>query len=222
MFMLEWQYLIFVLPGVAAIGYILLMAMGVFWSGGADLDAGHDVHADVGHDVSADAGHDVGGGDHDTDGGHGGHGPQVSLLGRAFGLLGVGKVPLSILCLSICLIWGALGMVLNAVLGTDSMRENILFAALGAVVAARAIAEGLAYLMPREESYHTPKAQLVGQVGEVLYEVTRTSGTVRLCDPSGNLLDLDCRIQEGDGIKAGTKVVLQEYEPTADVFFVRC
>jgi hypothetical protein len=101
------------------------------------------------------------------------------------------------------------------------MPRVILLAALVAAIGARGVAEGLAFLLPREESYHTPKEDLVGQVGEVLYEVTRTSGTVRLHDPSGNLLDLDCRIQDGDSIKAGTKVVLQEYEPTTDVFFVR-
>jgi hypothetical protein len=222
MSLLEWQNLIFALPMLAAILYILLMAVGFFWGGGADLDAGHDVHVDVGHDAPGDVGHDASGGaGHHADGGRGGHGLQVSLLGRVFGLLGMGKVPLSILWLSVCLIWGAAGLVLNVWLGMEDMPKVILFAALAAVVGARAVAEGLAYLLPREETYHTPKAELVGQVGEVLYEVTRTSGTVRLCDPSGNLLDLDCRIQDGAGLKAGTKVVLQEYEPSADVFIVR-
>jgi hypothetical protein len=222
MALLEWQYLIFVLPMLAAILYILLMSVGFFWGGGADLDAGQDVHVDVGHDVGGDAGHDVAGGaGHDAEGGQGGHGPQVSLLGRGFGLLGMGKVPMSILGLSFCFIWGAAGLLLNVFVGVENMGQVILFAALAAVIGSRALAEGLALLLPREESYHTPKADLVGQVGEVLYEVTRSSGTVRLCDPSGNLLDLDCRIQDGAGIKAGTKVVLQEYEPTSDVFFVR-
>jgi membrane protein implicated in regulation of membrane protease activity len=221
MAILEWQNLIFVLPMLAAILYILLMTVGFFWGGGGDLDAGHDLHVDVGHDVSGDAGHDVGSAGHGVEGGHGGQGSPVSLLGRAFGLLGIGKVPMSILGLSICLIWGAAGLVLNVFLGMETMRQNILFAALAAVVGARGVAEGLALLLPREESYHTPKAELVGQVGEVLYEVTRTSGTVRMRDPSGNLLDIDCRVQDGAGLKAGTTVVLQEYEPSADVFFVR-
>jgi hypothetical protein len=100
------------------------------------------------------------------------------------------------------------------------MVRVILFAALAAVVGARLAAECLAMLLPREESYHTLKAELIGLVGEVLYEVTRTSGTVRLRDPSGNLLDLDCRIQDGPNIKAGSQVKLQEYDGTADIFFV--
>jgi hypothetical protein len=213
MAVLQWQNLIFLLPMLAAILYILLMTVGLFWGEGGDLDTGHDVHVDVEHNVGS-AGHDAGNG-------HGSHVPHVSLLGRTFGLLGIGKVPMSILWLSICLIWGAAGLLLNVFLGMEAMRQNILFAALAAVVGARLVAEGLALLLPREESYHTPKAELVGQVGEVLYEVTTTSGTVRLRDPSGNLLDLDCRIQDGAGIKAGTKVVLQVYEPGADVYYVR-
>jgi hypothetical protein len=222
MFILEWQYLIFALPMLAAGLYVVLMTVGFAWGGDGDLDAGHDVHVDVGHDVPGDAGHDVtGGGGHDAESGHGGQGPHVNVLGRAFGLLGVGKVPTSISGLSICFIWGATGLLLNVWLGVEDMLRIILLAALAAVIGARGVAEGLALLLPREESYHTPKADLVGQVGEVLYEVTTTSGTVRLRDPSGNLLDLDCRIQDGAGLKAGTKVVLQEYEPTADVFFVR-
>jgi membrane protein implicated in regulation of membrane protease activity len=132
----------------------------------------------------------------------------------------VGKVPLSILLISICFIWGATGLVLNVLLGTDFMLRVVLCAALAAAVGARLAAECLAMLLPREESYHTPKAELVGLVGEVLYEVTRTSGTVRLRDPSGNLLDLDCRIQDGLSIKAGTQVRLREYDSTADIFFV--
>lgn len=214
MAILEWQNLIFVLPILAAFAYLLLMAVGSAGGGGHDLDAGHDIHLDAGHDVHLEAGHDAGAG-------HGGHGIQISLLGRAFGLLGIGKVPLSILVMSFCLTWGAAGLALNILRGHEDMVQNILFALLAAVIGARVIAEGLALLLPREESYHTPKTELVGQVGEVLYEVTPTSGTVRLRDSSGNLLDLDCRIQNGAGIKAGTPVVLQEYEPTADVFYVR-
>jgi hypothetical protein len=221
MAILEWQNLIFLLPMFAGLLYVLLMAAGSFWGPGADLDGGHDVHVEVDHDIHADVGHDVhADAGHDADSGHdaGGH---VSFLGRAFSLLGVGKVPLSILALSWCFIWGAAGLILNAVFGLESMHQNILFAALTGLIGARSIAEGLALVLPREESYHTPKAELVGQTGEVLYEVTQSSGTVRLSDPSGNLLDLDCRSQDGAAIKAGVRVVLHKYDPEADIFFVR-
>lgn len=214
MALLEWQNLIFVLPMAAAMLYILLMALGISLGEHGDLDVGHDVDLDVDHDVHVEVG------DH-GDGGHGGHGGHGSLLGSALGLLGVGKVPLSILLLSLCFVWGATGLVLNQFLGVEAMPRTLAFAALAAVVGARLVAEGLGALLPREETYHTPKAELVGQVGEVLYEVTKTSGTVRLSDPSGNLLDLDCRAQTDERFKPGAKVQLLEYDPATDTFFVR-
>ena len=133
----------------------------------------------------------------------------------------MGRVPLSILILSACFLWGAVGLALNVWLGTANMLRVLGLTALAAVVGTRLLAEGLAALMPGEESYHTTREELVGLAGEVLYEVTPTSGTVRLRDPTGNLLDLDCRIHSGDGIKAAQRVVLDEYDPSADVFFVR-
>ena len=166
------------------------------------------------HDAVGDAGHD-------GEAGHGDHGLNIGLFGRIFGLLGIGKVPLSILLLSLCFLWGASGLVLNVLLGVETMPRVILFAALAALIGSRVMTEGLALLLPREESYHTPKEEMVGQVGEVLYEVTQTSGCVRLYDSSGNLQDLDCRNRDQACIKAGTQVDLQEYDPSADIFFVR-
>jgi membrane protein implicated in regulation of membrane protease activity len=217
--LLEWQNLIFVLPMSAALLYVVLLASGLSFGDHGDVSVEHDL--DVGADHDLDAGHDVSGdGDHAGDTGESAHGhPHV--LGTLLTLLGVGKVPLSILMLSACLTWGAAGLILNVVLGTASMQRVVTFAALAAVVGTRLLAEGLAVLLPKEESYHTPKAKLVGEVGQVLYTVTRTSGTVRLQDPSGNLVDLDCRTSGEDSIPAGARVVIQEYDPSADVFFVR-
>ena len=96
----------------------------------------------------------------------------------------------------------------------------IILAALAALVGTRLLAEGLATVLPREESYYTPKEELVGETGEVLYEVTPSSGTVRLLDPSGNLLDLACRTEGEVRLRAGTRVVLEKYDPSADVFLV--
>ena len=56
---------------------------------------------------------------------------------------------MSILGLSFCFIWGATGLVLNVWRGAETMPQNILFAALAAVVGARSVAEGLAFLLRR-------------------------------------------------------------------------
>jgi hypothetical protein len=226
--LLEWQNLIFILPMATAILYVVLMAAGISMGEHGDLDVDHDISFD--QDLEVD--HDLGI-EHDVDGGHAlgdAHAPDAAgaahahhphLLGKALSFLGVGRVPLSILMISICLIWGAVGLVLNVVLGTDTMWRVVGFTALAAAVGTRLVAEGLAAVLPGEETYYTPKEQLVGEVGEVLYEVTPTSGTVRLCDSSGNLLDLDCRTWGDERIPAGARVVLQEYNASADWFAVR-
>ena len=218
--LLEWQNLIFVLPMSAALLYVVLLASGLSFGDHGDVAAGHDLHVAVDHDL--DAGHDLSGGaDQAVDTAESAHGHPPHILGALLTLLGVGKVPVSILILSACLTWGAAGLILNVVLGTTSMQRVVGFALLAAVVGTRLLAEGLALVLPGEESYHTPKPQLVGEAGQVLYAVTRTSGTVRLQDRSGNLLDLDCRTYGEESIPAGARVVLQEYDPAADVFFVR-
>ena len=175
---------------------------------------------DVGHDFDGGVEHD-----RDTDHaagrvGHTGPAASTGALARLLGLFGVGKVPLSILILGACFLWGAVGLALNVWLGTTNMLRVSGLAALAAVLGTRLLAEGLAALMPGEESYYTTREELVGLAGEVLYQVTPTSGTVRPRDPTGNLLDLDCRIHSGDGIQSAQRVVLDEYDSAADVFFV--
>jgi membrane protein implicated in regulation of membrane protease activity len=197
--------------------YVLLMASGLPMGEhgvdvGHDVDLGHDVHVDAGHDVHADS-------DHSADGAHPPH-PHPGLVASMLSLLGVGKVPLSILIISACLIWGGIGLVLNLVFGSETVLRTIAFSIVGTIGGTRLIAEGLSRVLPSEESYHTPKEELIGQVGEVLYAVSATSGTVRLCDPTGNLVDLDCRTGGPEPIKAGTRVVLTDYDPTSDLFFV--
>ncbi len=215
MALLDWQNLIFLLPMLAALAYTLLMAAGLgFGDHGVAVD--HDL--DVGHDFDAGAEHDL---DTDHDASHAGHAASAGAMASLLGLFGVGRAPLSILILSACVLWGAVGLALNVWLGTANMLRVSGLAALAAVLGTRLLAEGLAALMPSEESYYTTREELVGLSGEVLYEVTPTSGTVRLRDPTGNLLDLDCRIRSGDGVKTAQHVVLDEYDAAADVFFVR-
>jgi membrane protein implicated in regulation of membrane protease activity len=219
----EWYNLIFALPVVAALLYVVLMASGLSFGDHGDVSIDHDVGVDVGRDVSVgDVSHDVAGDlGHDADTGDADHAAHPHVLGAMLSLLGVGRAPLSILMMSACFIWGATGLVLNVLLGTDVMWQVVGFAALASLVGTRLVAEFLGSLLPGEESYHTPKQELTGEVAEVLYEVTPTSGTVRLQDPSGNLLDLACRSCGAEHIKAGTRVVLGKYDPGADLFLVR-
>lgn len=221
MAILEWQNLVFLLPMGAGLLYVVLMASGLALGHG-EMDMDHDVGVDLGHDVAADVDHDVGADlGHDADAGHAGHIPHLNVLGSVLSLLGVGRVPISILFLSACFLWGASGLLLNAFFGVNAMGRVICLAALATVVGMRLVAEGIAAVMPGEESYHTLKEELVGHQGEVLYTITHTSGAVRIFDPSGNLQDLACRTRQENEIPAGSRVVLDAYDPAADLFYVR-
>src|SRR5215212_7311883 len=108
--LLAWWNLIFLLPALAALLYLLLVASGT-------VDTGHDVDADLDADVDADLDTDAEamhgiehnlGGEHEHDG--------ESPFGEALGFLGFGRVPLSIVVLTFCFLWGFAGWATNTIL----------------------------------------------------------------------------------------------------------
>ena len=216
--LLDWQYLIFLLPIAFGTLYLLLLASGLGGgseSGDADASAGHDLgmdhgdiaHGDLGH---ADAGH--AGADHDL---------SPGLFGMVVSFLGIGKVPMSILMMSYCFVWGAAGIAGLTMLGESSVTRAIGIAAAGSILVTRYLAIGISKLVPSVESYSTPLATLVGLGGEVLYAITDSSGSVRVRDAGDNLRDVPCRVGPGDAsIPAGTKVVLFHYDAAKKVFYV--
>lgn len=217
MALLEWQNLIFALPMFTALLYVAMMAAGLAMDHDADIGHGPDLDHDIGHVPHLE--HDAHlEGDH----AHGGdHAPaHPGLFSAVLSFLGIGKVPLSILLMSASMIWGAVGLGLNMAF-PDAPIRAVAFAAFATIGGTRLIAQGLTKVLPGEESYHTPKEDLIGQTAEAMFEVNVASGTARLVDPSGNLLDLDCRAAGGERIAAGTRVVLTDYDPSTDLFYVQ-
>jgi hypothetical protein len=223
--LLDWQYLIFLLPIALGVLYLLLLASGLGGgseAGDADASVDHDLgmdHGDVGvdqgdiaHGDISDAHVEHAGADHDL---------HPGVLGSAVSFLGIGKVPMSILMMSYCFVWGATGMASLNMLGEPSVTKAIGIAAGASVLITRYLALGIAKLVPSVESYHTPLSTLVGLGGEVLYAITDSSGTVRVHDVETNLRDVPCRVAPGDkSIPAGTKVVLFHYDAAKQVFYV--
>jgi hypothetical protein len=245
MVLLEWQYLIFLLPiGFGAL-YLMLMAFGLCF-GESEIDAGgHDVDAEVDHDIGVDhdvalehdvaVEHDVGA-DHDISVEHDvgaqaagatavDHGDAgVAHLGAfdvLVGFLGVGKVPLTTLLLSYCFIWGGAGLISLTVLKQAPVWTAIVIAAAAANFLTRHLAAGVAWLLPALETYHTPKQHLLGLRGEVLYEVTENSGIVRVVDERHDQRDVHARVAPGaKKIPARTSVVLARYDAATKTFLV--
>ena len=230
--LLDWQYLIFLLPIAFGALYLLLMAAGLSGgseTGDADASVDHDVGMDHG-DVDADQG-DVTADHGDVAAGDVGHAHiehagldqelHPGLFDTAIGFLGIGKVPMSILMMSYCFIWGVSGMASITLLGEQAAVKAIGIAVVASILVTRYFAIGLSKLVPSVESYHTPQSTLVGLGGEVLYAITDSSGIVRVRDAQDNLRDVPCRVAPGDKrIPAGTEVVLLHYDPVKKVFFV--
>lgn len=226
--LLDWQYLIFLLPIAFGTMYLLLMAVGMFGGeGDADVSAGHDVgldHGDVGvghGDIAhADVSHGDIGHAHVEHAGAG-HGMHAGAFDALLGFFGLGKAPLSILMMSYCFVWGGVGVAGLTLLGEPAVWKAAGIAAVTTVLGTRYLAIGLSKVIPSVESYHTPLAALEGLSGEVLYAITENSGTVRVRDQQQNLRDVPCRIAPGEkSIPAGTKVVLFYYDPKTGMFAV--
>ncbi|MCS6777908.1 MAG: DUF1449 family protein [Chloroherpetonaceae bacterium] len=188
-----WQNLIFFIPLVTGALYALALAV----SGVGDTDAG-----ELEGDGEVEAG--------------------PGLWSGMLDFLGVGRVPLSILLTGLLLVWGASGLICNLFVGVHRVWISLLCATVMSVFGARVIGQGVARVVPSEESYHATRAELWGETGLALYSVHGQGGTVRVRDRFGHLLDLECRTFPGEeSIPAGSQVRLEEYDPERDVYLVR-
>jgi len=191
--MLQWYNLIFGLAFAAILLYVFVLSTGMI-AGGSDVD--HDAGADHDHadgDSNADGGHDTDGAHH-----HGG-------LWAMRGMLGLGKVPASVIVLVFLLFWGTSGLVANAYLRANiasnvnwawvSIAVALVVSVLGTGITARAVAR----IMPTSQSYATSARELIGSYAEVLFDVGAKAGTVRLTDRYHNTLDFQARAQVGSG-----------------------
>src|SRR5437660_2391917 len=146
--LLAWYNLIFVVPFALALLYVGIYAVSGLTFGESDVDAsGADVDADAhveleGHveapahiesdaHFDADADADVDADAHiDADAHVEGHGADEaapgSILASALSLLGVGRVPLSIVLMVLMLIWGMSGFFSNILLWEKYHNETTL------------------------------------------------------------------------------------------------
>lgn len=194
-----WWNLIFVLPFGTALVFLVLQAVGAM-----HLHDGHDVHAD--HD--ADAVH------HD-----------LSVFDKALSLLGVGRVPLSLLLTSFALLWGFLGWASNTILqpllGSPALFivPSIAIALVGSALLTRGFASAMSRIMPATETYATSKRELLGREGVAASEISASFGRVRVKDEYGNLQEVSCRVKAGEQpIPDGAKVVLMSFDDDADSY----
>jgi len=222
--LLQWQNLVFILPGIGSIFYILIISITGFGDGGHDIGGGgHDISVE--HDI-CDGGHDIGT-DHDMD--HDSdmdHDADQSMFIKALSFVGIGRVPISIIILTFCILWFFFGFISN--LWLNHLLPPFLYfwvslgiAFVGSILFTKMIASLLGKVMPSTETYDTTKSDLVGKTGMTNYKVTEESGFVHVTSNFSSSLEVSCRVEQGkEPIPAGTKVVLSRYLPGQDVFIV--
>lgn len=201
----QWWNLIFLLPFAGAAILMLVQGISGVHAGEADADHGAD------HDHGVDHDHDA----------------EPSDLTKALLFLGVGRVPLSTLVSTMCVLWGVSGWLANQAL-EPWLRSPLLFfpvsgvaALAAAVLGTRWVARFLGRWMPVTETSVTHKSDLVDCQGRVRFRVTEKSGSVMVTGPQGHLQEVSCRVKPGrDPIPSGTSVILFEYDETRDLFYV--
>lgn len=220
--LLQWQYLIYLLPlGVSAL-LLLLSTLRLGHRGG------HGVRAHggaVGHHGAAHAGahalgkithagaHGVKIGGHTVKAQvgrvhvtrHGANKENVTLsTNLLLHITGADRAPWSMIAEAFCLVWGVCGYWANqytvSALAEPTWKQmlpSLGIALGGGIIGARIGAEIIARVMPPDESQDVSQEGLYGLTGEVAFPVSETGGRIRIYDPHGSLHDETCRIAAG-------------------------
>jgi hypothetical protein len=245
-----WWNLIFIVPFGLAMMYLGIYTLSGWTFGDADADGDidHDVDTDVDTDVDADADvdahldadtdvdadadadtdadadadHDA---DHDTEAEGAGGAAQPSLALQALSWVGIGKVPASIVLMVLAMSWGFIGFVTNQAMNRDGSARVVLFslplAFAGSLLMSSILSRIFARILPKNETYAKRRHELLGSVGEALYDIDRKFGMANVRDERGTLFQVGCRSERTDrAIPKGSHVKLVGYNAKEQLFYV--
>jgi Protein of unknown function (DUF1449) len=199
--LLAWHNVIFYIPLVIG---VLLVLGSAFGSHDQDGDVEHDVHG------ALDAP---------------GHGDGHGALGKALEVLGVGRVPLTVVLMMASLLFGGLGVIMNTLLSAARVPGWLVPAI--AIVAAFA---GMLFLtgsavrvinraMPATETYRITRHEFAGCTGVLLLPADESSGYAQVKDREGNVHNVKCHTS-GDTIAKGTPILIVQYEEESKTYLV--
>jgi hypothetical protein len=214
-----WYNLIFTVPILLVILYLILQAFGLALDFGGDVDTNAgDVDADVDADIDVDADVDS---DAEMD--------DFPVFERALGFINVGKVPLTIIIATFLMFWGITGFTVNRIIlrSLGSFPSVFIMASCASalvvgIIATKFLSGIIARMFPMVETYSSSNESLLGQVAQVVSgQVTSKFGRAKIKDQYGNELTIFCKIPDGkEALKRGDEVVLVDYDPSDNKFEV--
>jgi len=143
------------------------------------------------------------------------------------GLLGLGRMPLSLLLVFFGLLWGIVWWLAVGFFRGIWPEPGVFIwpslavALVGALALTAVAARLLGPLMPRTESFGAGARELVGRLAETRYAVSEVAGTVQVHDQYGTLHEVPARVLPGEAaIPAGTRVVLWRFDETTGSYLV--
>lgn len=182
-----WHHLLFVIP--LGFGLLLTVASGLGMTG-------PDVEVDVDLETDADVGLEG----------------EPSMGSALLEMMGVGRVPMTILMLSYTLLFGGLGQaamsLLGGVLGKTAVYVAGAVAVLSASLGTGRLSSLLSRLLPSAESYASAPSDLVGTLGTAELPVSSEFGLARVKTSDGSLMKVRCVCEEGSIDKGGALLVL--------------
>lgn len=190
--------------------------------GHVDVHGGAEAHAGAGgHDVAtAVEGHD-GGHEHDL------HAAHPGPLAAVAQFMGIGRVPMSAILMTLFYAVGLTGWILNSILAPRYASERALFttslagALIVGLVAVRIVSGLLGRYMPAVLTSAQRRSQMVGLTGEAALPINDRFGRAAVRDRYGTLHQLNCKVPPGASpIAKGTRVVLTRYLEKEDMYYV--
>jgi len=198
-----------------------------------DVDADVDVDVDADVDIDVDTDVDIGA---DTDLDLNGHLPDTinagetgnrSLVIRILRFAGIGRVPLSLWAMTMCVTFGISGLGLNSFLSTFLPWPSVFFpisfiiSLTIAFIISGSASRIIGRYMPKHSSAGTSERDLEGTVGKLVYSLkSGITGAARVKDPSGTMIQLPVFTDKKEGISSGDKVLLLGYDKKRKAFEV--
>ncbi len=211
--LLQWHYLIFLLPmGVAAL-LLLLSSLRLGHHGG---HGGHHAHTPVhggthaahggqaARPAPAAARTGTAGSANSRNGTNATERPNVTVTNHlVLNLTGANRAPLILIAEAFLLIWGGCGLLAHQIMAHGAEPSSrqlwmlVSIALVGGLVGARVAASLIGRFMPQEETLIVSRNELIGLTGTVVYPVSQTAGRLHIYDTFGTLHDEMCRLAPG-------------------------